>query len=232
MDIIKRVKTYIKGFDVLVGGGFPLGSKILVSGNAGTGKTIFSLQYLFMGVNNDSDVGIYITFEEKKNSLIEQAKQFGWDLKEYEKKNKLKIISLGNDNIDFNTIEEILDIIKTTGAKRLVIDSITTLSYLVPQNSYGGVVNEYSIKKFLYSFFSKLNDFDNLTTLIISQKNEKVSNNLSEYLCDGVISIAYENLGGDFSRNISIEKMRKTKNSDEYHPMEIGDLGIIVHSLE
>lgn len=50
--IIKRVKTGVPGFDGLVEGGIPEGFVVVVTGPPGTGKTIFSLQFLLEGIKN------------------------------------------------------------------------------------------------------------------------------------------------------------------------------------
>lgn len=128
---LKRSKSYIFGFDELVEGGFPGGSSILVNGSPGAGKTIFSLQYLVNGAINDNEKGIYFTFEEKKEALFLQAKQFGWDLEDLEKKGKLKIISIGINLVDKYSVSDMAEIIHDFDAKRVVVDSITTLSFLV-----------------------------------------------------------------------------------------------------
>lgn len=228
---IKRTKTHIEGFDELILGGFPNSSNILITGTAGTGKTIFSLQYLYNGVIEDNEIGIYFTFEEKRDDIISQANQFGWDLEKLEKKGKLKIISIGTEDISKNTINEILEIITNTKAKRVVIDSIITLSFITPQVQEIPI-NKHTIKRFLYSFITSFKNIDNLTTIFISQKDEISSNSISEYLCDGVINIEHESLGSDYSRNLTIIKMRQTKNNEDLHPLEISNKGIIIHNLE
>ena len=226
-----RIKTYISGFDELINGGIPIGSNIMISGGPGTGKTIFSLQYLFNSATNDKNISIYFTFEEKRDSLIKQASQFGWNLEKLEKQGKLKIISLGLEDISKTTIKDIIEIIKSVKATRAVIDSITTISYLTPENEFHSF-NEYSVKKFIYKFITSFKKIENLTTLIISQKDEALSNRITEYLCDGIIHIDYESLGGKYSRQLTIPKMRKTKNHEDLHPMEISKNGIIIHNLE
>lgn len=228
-----RVKTNIPGFDELVEGGFPKGSNVLITGVPGTGKTIFSLEYLHNGATLEKEKGIYFTFEEKREALINQAKQFGWDLEKLEKTGKIKIISIGTEDINKNTVNDMIEIITKTKTKRVIIDSITTLSFLSPHsNGTDGNVNSYSIKKFLYSFLTKFKEIEDLTTIFISQKDEKISNTISEYICDGIINIDYESLGGEYSRNLTIPKMRQTKNNEDLHPMEIGKKGIVVHDLE
>lgn len=232
MKKINRVKTYIEGFDNLIEGGFPQGSNILLKGNPGTGKTIMSLNYLYNGAVKDGDVGVYFTFEERRESLITQASLFGWDLEKLEKKGKIKIVSLGIDDIDKNTVRDILDIINNLKAKRVIIDSITTLSFLAPSCIEGGNLSIYDMKRFVYSFLTSFSNINDITTLFISQKEETRGSSVAEYFCDGVVQIEYESMGGDFSRNLTINKMRKTKNDEDLHPLEISDKGIVVHNLE
>ena len=46
-----RLKSGIIGLDELIEGGFPVGRTMLVSGGCGTGKTIFSMQYVYYGAS-------------------------------------------------------------------------------------------------------------------------------------------------------------------------------------
>jgi len=226
-----KSKTYIHGFDNLIEGGFEKSSSIILLGEPGVGKTIFSLEYLYNGAKYENDVGIYFTFEEKKDSLIKQAAQFGWDLVKLEKENKLKIISISSQTIDKYSIDDMITIIKKSGAKRCVIDSITTLSYITPKNSNDGA-NEYQIKNFIYNFITKFNQIKDLTTIFISQKEEVVSNSVAKYISDAIIDIEYESLGGEYSRMLKIKKMRQTNNDTNLHPLEINSKqGIIIHNL-
>jgi KaiC/GvpD/RAD55 family RecA-like ATPase len=225
----KRIETHIPGLDNLIEQGFPQGSSILLSGTAGTGKTIFSLQYLYNGATQEKDKCIYFTFEEKRQSLIDQAKQFNWDLEKLEKSKKLKIISMGVDNINKEYIDEIFEIIKNFKPKRVVIDSINTLAFLTSSDDTTNL--EYATKKFIYYFLAKFKSLTDITSIFISQKNTELSNTIAEYICDGVIKIEYESLGGDYSRHLSIQKMRKTKNDEDIHPLEISEKGITVHNM-
>ncbi|HLC65734.1 MAG TPA: ATPase domain-containing protein [Candidatus Nanoarchaeia archaeon] len=76
---MKRIKTGIKGFDELVQGGFPEGSSTLITGSPGTGKSIFGLQYIYNGAIKYKERGLYLTFEQRKTDMMNQAVQFGWD---------------------------------------------------------------------------------------------------------------------------------------------------------
>jgi KaiC/GvpD/RAD55 family RecA-like ATPase len=63
----------------LMGEGLQKGKTYLVSGEAGTGKTVFCMQYLLHGLSlGENDV--YLTVDEKPAHLVQDAAAFGWDL--------------------------------------------------------------------------------------------------------------------------------------------------------
>ena len=55
---------------------------------------------------------------------------------------------------------------------------------------------------------------------------------ISEFLCDGVVLLNFESLGGEFSRSLLVRKMRHTKNEEDIHPLEISKKGLVVHKLK
>src|SRR4030067_663475 len=110
----ERVPTDIPGFDELCEGGLLRKRTYLVSGTAGAGKTIFGLQYLYNGIINYGENGIYLSIEEAPVKVRENAKLFGWDLKILEDEGKLAIIdarsvrfgrSSTNKSVDIEPLE-------------------------------------------------------------------------------------------------------------------------------
>ena len=79
----ERVATGIKNFDKLIDGGFEKNSINIIGGNSGSGKSIFSTQFLINGMKKNENC-LYITFEEKKEPFYEHMKEFSWDLQKYE----------------------------------------------------------------------------------------------------------------------------------------------------
>jgi KaiC/GvpD/RAD55 family RecA-like ATPase len=233
---LNKTTTGIKGFDKLLDGGFPKGKTILLSGTPGTGKTIFALQYLYNGATMFNEPGVYITFEERIGDLKSQARQFGWDFDKLEKEEKIKLLHIPVSTLNKNTVQSIIQLVQEFGAKRLVIDSLSTLSINTPIVSTNATnFGEFTIKRFLYSFIDNLKALEETTTLLISQSVSEgalSSDSVSEFLCDGVIKIIYESMGGEFSRSLVIRKMREVKNDDDMHPIEINKQGIIVHDLK
>ena len=90
MTKTERVTTGIVGLDPLLEGGFPKGRSILVTGEPGTGKTVFSLQFLFEGLKR-GEKGIFVTADESPMDIIEQGASMGWDLEPYIERKELAI---------------------------------------------------------------------------------------------------------------------------------------------
>jgi len=89
---MERLSTGIDELDALIQG-YPKGKTFLVSGDAGTGKTILALHFL-NACCKEGLKSIYIAIEENPEDLKAQAMSFGWDLAEYEEKGLLQIIGV------------------------------------------------------------------------------------------------------------------------------------------
>lgn len=88
---LNKVKTYIKGLDEIIEGGLPQNRTTVVNGQAGSGKSIFGLEFLYYGAMNN-EPGIFVGFEETATQIRENAATLGMDFAKPEKQNKLCII--------------------------------------------------------------------------------------------------------------------------------------------
>src|SRR6478672_9959854 len=88
---IRKAATGIRGFDDLTGGGLPAGRPTLVSGGAGSGKTLFGLEFLVRGATEFGEPGVFISFEETIPDLTSNAASLGFDLTSLVAKKKLFI---------------------------------------------------------------------------------------------------------------------------------------------
>ncbi|HIH09459.1 MAG TPA: AAA family ATPase [Candidatus Diapherotrites archaeon] len=241
---MNRVPSGVKGLDELVEGGFPEGRSILVTGGCGTGKTILCTQYIFNGAEKYNEPGIYVTLDERPELIRQDMLRFGWDLAKLEDKNLLQIIDGSLAKIGMPSEEEfsmpaagfdldrlLLEIMRTAkriGAKRLVIDSIPALGFNF--NSENEVRN--AILKLSYMLMRI-----GVTTLMTTESSlENMSNygkyGIEEYVTDGVVVLHYMGIGTRSNRTLHIRKMRATKHSEDLHPIEITDKGVVVHRVE
>src|SRR3989338_6168513 len=88
-----RVETGIPGFDKLIEGGFVPGSTNLIAGNAGTGKTLMAMQYLWNGLQKGENA-VYVTLEQRAEDILADVARFGWDFSKYIAAGKFRLDSL------------------------------------------------------------------------------------------------------------------------------------------
>src|SRR3989338_148090 len=82
--------TGIEGLDKLLINGVPKGSRILLAGGAGSGKTIAAMQMLYHHAANGKKC-VFLSFEESEDQIRGYIKSFGWDPEKLEKKGNLII---------------------------------------------------------------------------------------------------------------------------------------------
>jgi circadian clock protein KaiC len=249
---IEKIKTGIGELDKILLGGIPKGSTVLVSGAAGTGKTIFCLEFAYKGAQTFKEPSVYITTEQSEEELKKQLKTFGWDPEPLIKKNLLKIIKIDIIKGD-SYINKITNIVKQIKAKRLVVDSLTTLSeFFVSadieekrgveliktiENIFPIPLSESLVAKtILFRLIGELKKL-NCTTLLTSELPEQGNwlsrDTVSEFICDGVIILRYlEYAAGGMPRSILVRKMRGTKYDTSVFSMDITEDGIKILPLK
>lgn len=221
----KKIKTGIDGLDELLYGGIPEGSLTLLTGTCGTGKTLLSTQFIFFGASSGENA-VYVSFEETPENIKANAKLFGWDFDELEKKGKVLFVKYDPYHAE-DIIEMLENAIRKTKASRVVIDSISALGLYVRD------VPE--IRRIIFGMSSMLHRLG-CTTLMISEvlaEQKDLSRfGVEEFVADGVIVLYYTRANSQFNRSITIWKMRGSDHSQKLHPYKITHHGIIVYPKE
>jgi circadian clock protein KaiC len=241
-----RIKTGIRGLDRLFGGGIPAGSSVLIAGSCGTGKTILSLQFLYGGAA-ENEPGLYVTFEESKEKILGQGMGFGWGLRELEEKGLLDIYVVETDDMD-EILSEINRRIKRINAKRLVLDSLTTMmehgivyrseiSRDVSKRERDRSKTRFPVKGFdvtrkdIYFVIGELNKLGTTSFLVseAGEGGEYISRDtISEFASDGVVQLRINEVGGEIERLLSVRKLRGTDIIMALSPMKFTDSGIVI----
>ena len=172
---IERVKSGINGLDNLIDGGFLTGHSILVCGMPGTGKTIFGVQYIYKGITDYNENGLYVAIEDHPNMLTVYARSFGWDLEKAQKEKKLRLLNIPIDQRGFKIIDAIEEEAEKVNAKRIVIDSLSALSInarmfdlpLKDQPDPTGVIDRKRILKI--AGFAPFEDISQFTYLLVNR---------------------------------------------------------------
>src|SRR5687767_12281053 len=88
---VEKIATGISSFDVIAKGGLPKNRTTLISGTAGSGKTVLAMQFLASGIAAGEN-GVFVTFEESAGDIRKNMRGFGWDLESMERDGKLAFV--------------------------------------------------------------------------------------------------------------------------------------------
>ncbi len=224
----ERVKMGILGLDDMLGGGLIPGSICAIIGTYGTGKTTFSLDFVWDGLTKGEKV-IYISLEEREERILAYMKQKGWDVIPFLNKS---LFTIKLDPTDFNVANnriknELPKLIEEVKASRVVIDPISLFEDLFDNDS--------ERRQEMYRFMEGLRD-RNCTIMMTSEtdRNNVFSSRhgLIEYLSDTVILLRYVRPSDltDVHLALEVVKMRMSAHSREIKPYEIEQDQVMVYS--
>ncbi len=232
---IEKIRTMIEGFDDVSHGGLPNGRTTLFSGTSGTGKTLFSLQFLYNGIHYFNETGVFVTFEESPSDIIKNAYVFGWNLENLIDEGKLFILDASPDpegqdivgNFDLSAlIERLQYAIRKYKARRVSIDSITAV---FQQYEAIGVV-----RREIFRLVARLKLL-NVTTIITTERSEEygpvASFGVEEFVSDNVVIVRNVLEGERRRRTIEILKLRGTTHMKGEYPFTITNKGVNIFPL-
>ncbi|MFQ6009774.1 MAG: RAD55 family ATPase [Candidatus Aenigmatarchaeota archaeon] len=222
---VERIPTGIKGLDRFMKGGLIKGTTTLLTGSTGTGKTIFCTQFILEGLRKKEKC-LFITMEERVEDIINDVKEFKWDLRKH-MDSGLLILEYRDPFQLANLAEKLAERIKKNKIQRVVIDS-TSLFGLYFKDPF-------DVRKQLFNLMAKLKS-SGATTILTSEMPE-ADHMLSrfgveEYITDNVIILNYLGVGGVYGRSLSIRKMRRTDHGKDVYPLKIGKRGIEIRGAE
>ena len=242
---LPRTKIGIQELDNLLNGGIPQGNIVLLSGGAGTGKSTLALQYAVNGATLFGEKALYVSTEQNRAELIRQAAGFNWDIESLEQKSLLKVIFF-DITTGTSFLKQLEEVINAFQPKRLVIDSLTTLTDALLVSGIGEG-EEFSMvqiaetinpiprtdkivsKSILYSLFRVLKKYK-LTTILTSELPEESpslsADGVSEFVADGVIILKSLTMGDSSSRNLEVKKMRYTPILGGINSYDLSEQGV------
>ncbi|MCX8173027.1 MAG: hypothetical protein N3F63_00240 [Thermoplasmata archaeon] len=226
---MQRVKSGIPGFDVLTDGGFVEGTVSLVSGVAGSGKTLFSAQYAFFGARFLNEPAAVITVEAPKEDYLQAISGFGMNPQDMDKLWLIDLGEIGGEEIqlDFPKLQKFLeDFLERQGIKRLVIDSITAIGL------HYRSIEEFREHLFVFTRFLKKKRVTTILTTESIENGPYTRFGVEQFVCDSFIVLGLEEIKGTLRRTILIRKMRFTKHDTAKHPFIIGDRGLEIGASE
>jgi len=242
---IKRVKTYINGFDENLQGGIPEGHVSLISGAAGTMKSSVTFNVLYNEAKNGEN-GLYFSLEQSSESLVNHMVNMDYD---FSKVDLIIIKSLSEIEshlqemrqdsgslflVDIGTVrKEIRDINSNNNKSWLNVIKNVTKKLAKEGNCKRFVLDSlsalYVLSRFenprieLFHIFEFLRDL-NMTSYLISEMpldGSKFSEyEIEDFLSDGIIVIKLTPFRRQVVREISVVKMRTTACNNDIFSLE------------
>jgi len=239
------VPTGVAGLDELISGGIPRGRIVLVLGGPGTGKTILGSQFLYNGISEYGENGVFVSLDESKSHFYSEMLKFGWNFKKAEEEGKFLFIdatrlsrvamlkekmmkeetsSLRGKQLQIDRlIEELQEKIQQIGAQRVTLDTLASLFYRF--------LDPIERRTASVELIESLSDI-NVTSLVTTELNYLgLERNLidEEFLVHGVVMMQTLFSGGTTTRALQVEKMRGVSINTNLVPYTIEKNGIEIY---
>ncbi len=225
-----KCSTGIKGLDEITEGGLPKNGTTLVSGNAGSGKTLFGIDFLIKGATSYNEPGVLISFEETQDELYKDVASLNMDLQTLVSQKKIllehvvlerKDIQETNFNLEgiFVRLEYAIDSI---GAKRVVLDSLESL--------FSGVTDMGILRLEIKRLFRWLKE-KKVTAIVTGEpgKNDSFTRHgLEEYISDCIILLDNRVRDEMATRRVRVIKYRGSRHGTSEYPFVIDEEGLSV----
>lgn len=230
--------TGIDALDNILNGGIPWGNTVLVTGSCGTGKTSLSLEFILHGAE-EGEIGLFVAATETPEKLIGNMIPYDFfdsmmmedgmvhlvDLHDL-----YKAAGIGEPEIDRKKAEALVKAIvaavKERKAKRLVIDSITSICARLNTGD--------RIREFITALSHALAK-QGCTALLVSEvsagSHVYSPYGVEEAVVDGVILLGNLERRGDLLRTLQVVKMRGTTHSRAMYILDLTSCGVLLAPL-
>ncbi len=232
---IEKQPTGIAGFDHITNGGLPRGRATLLSGTAGSAKTVFAVQFLIEGITR-GEPGVFVTFEETPSDVRRNVLGFGWDIAALEAARQFAFVDASQrpdeerieaGAYDFGAlVARIEAAARRVKAKRVALDSVGAV--------FAQFADASSVRRELCRISAALKEMA-VTAIITAERNEEYGpisrHGMEEFVADNVVLV--RNVLEDEKRRRTIEvlKLRGTSHQKGEYPFSINERGVIVIPL-
>jgi circadian clock protein KaiC len=226
---MERVKTGIPGLDEMLWGGLLPQTANLVEGAPGTGKTTLGMQFIYHGIVACDEPGLILTFEEFPQQYYSDALGFGWDFRQMEHENKLRIM-MSSPEVSLADLEQvggrIETLVREIGAKRILVDSLSHFERLSKDPSH--------LRSIVFAFINALKR-EGLTAMLTRESGALLgeaggADNALAFLVDSYTLLRYVEIESTINKALLVLKMRGSNHDKGIRQYEITPRGIEIRA--
>jgi circadian clock protein KaiC len=206
--------------DEMLGGGLPAGYSMLLVGPAGSGKTMLSTEFLAEGVRQ-GETAVLAVFEKNPGQMMNE------ELDTMVRSGNVAMLNVRSLDLSIDeTLHELSLMIEHTGAKRVVLDSLSGFEL--------ALAAEYreDFRESLYRMATVLNAKGVtllMTTELVDHFDQlRFSPYGSAFMVDAILMLRYFEAASHLHTAISVVKVRGSKHSRQLRLFEITDHGIVI----
>jgi len=198
------------------------------------------MQFLIAGAMLYNEPAVFIAFDDMPRHIRRDMSSFSWEIEQLENLDPplLTIVDGFSSRVGLSTKEDfsirpnidsllitVMDIMEETGATRIAIDSLTTLTSIVKTSV--------QVRKEILTLSAILGD-RGCTTLLTAEvggiAGQGAKFGVEEYSAQGSIALDYfQAEDGEYKRALLIQKMRGHRHVFGWRELSISEKGIEVH---
>ena len=226
---MERVKTGIPGLDEMLWGGLLPQTANLVEGAPGTGKTTLGMQFIYHGIVACDEPGLVLTFEEFPHQYYSDANSFGWDFRQMEREDKLRVV-MTSPEVSMADLEQvggrIESMVQEIGAKRILVDSLSHFERLSKDPAH--------LRSIVYGFVNALKR-EGLTAILTRESVALLgeaggTDDALAFLVDSYVLLRYVEIESTIHKALLVLKMRGSNHDKGIREYEITPRGIEVRA--
>ncbi len=213
----------LPALDEMMGGGLPAGYSLLIAGPSGSGKSLLATAFLAEGARV-GEKGVVAAFEkgpgQTHNPRLDELVESG----------QVGVIDTRSLDLSIDeTLHALTEMIRETGATRVVIDSLSGFELALAP------AFKEDFRESLHRMVAVLTGLGT-TVLLISELEDRYNDlRFSPYgaafLTDAIIVQRYVELESQLKRVMAVVKMRNSNHSHALRLYDITDAGIVIAEL-
>jgi circadian clock protein KaiC len=185
------------------------------------------MQFIYNGITRFKESGIILTFEEFPKQYYRDAAMFGWDFKQLEKDNKLRIIMSSPEvsKADLENIGGRVEMLaQEINAQRVLVDSLSHFERLSQ--------DPIELRSIIYSFVNALKR-EGMTSVLTREspaligEGESVDEDVA-FVADSYLLLRYVEIDSAVHKALLVLKLRGSSHAKDIRQFSITREGIVV----